>query len=145
MDFAGKGEVSVFKGFLCLWRGKNSMCLTFFFFFFFFFFFLVSVIWDSFTARQIRQVTLVHWELTKPNSFYFPVRCFTMNHKVFFSMAVDYSEDCFILLYLVARLSLILFSPQRWHIALSKSESLPAQRDGKFTVGLTQILLTIFF
>ena len=67
-----------------------------------------------------------------------------MNHKVFFSMAVDYSEDCFILLYLVTR-SLILFSPQRWHIALSKSESLPAQRDGKFTVGLTQILLTIFF
>lgn len=60
-------------------------------------------------------------------------------------MAVDYSEDFFILLYLVTRLSLILFSPQRWHIALSKSESLPAQRDGKFAVGLTQILLTIFF
>lgn len=68
-----------------------------------------------------------------------------MNHKVFFNMTEDYSEGYFILLYSVARLSLILFSPQRWHIALSKSESLPAQRDGKFTVGLTQILLTGVF
>lgn len=54
--------------------------------------------------------------------------------------------DClnhgFILLCLVAWLSLIHFSPQRWHIAVSMSESLPAQRDGKFTVGLTQILLS---
>lgn len=43
--------------------------------------------------------------------------------------------------HLVARLSLIPLSPRCWHIALSMSESLPAQRDGKFTVGLTQILL----
>lgn len=57
-------------------------------------------------------------------------------------MTVDYLEYCFILLYLVAGLFLIRFSPQCWRIALSKSESLPAQRDGKFTVGLTQILFT---
>lgn len=54
---------------------------------------------------------------------------------------MDCLNHCFILLFLVAWLSLIHFSPQRWHIALSMSESLPAQRDGKFTVGLTQILL----
>lgn len=39
----------------------------------------------------------------------------------------------------------IRFSPQCWHIALSNSDSLPAQRDGKFTVGLTQILFTGVF
>lgn len=44
-------------------------------------------------------------------------------------------------MHLVAGPSLIPLSPQCWHIALSMSESLPAQRDGKFTVGLTQILL----
>lgn len=40
---------------------------------------------------------------------------------------------------------LAIFNPFQslyWHIGLSKSESLPAQRDGKFTVGMTQILLT---
>lgn len=54
-------------------------------------------------------------------------------------MTVDYLECCFILLHLVAGLFNPFQSPC-WHIALSKSESLPAQRDGKFTVGLTQIL-----
>lgn len=44
-------------------------------------------------------------------------------------------------MHLVAGPSLIPLSPRCWHIALSMSESLPAQRDGKFTVGLTQILL----
>lgn len=56
-------------------------------------------------------------------------------------MTVDYLECCLILLYLVAGLSLILSVPNAGAL-LCLSESLPAQRDGKFTVGLTQILLT---
>lgn len=58
---------------------------------------------------------------------------------------MDYLECCFILLYSVAGLSLIRFSPQCWRIAQSNSESLPAQRDGKFTVWMTQILFTGIF
>lgn len=112
---------------------QNMQCFTWF---------LVSITCLAINFQQISQSSTINRSFIFDPLLYLSVTYLGMNHYANKNIVnMDCLNCCFILLFSVAGLSLIRFSPQCWHIALSMSESLPAQRDGKFTAGLTQILV----